>query len=123
MLADCSALALVSVRTPSIVASSSSRMSVIVDSTTRGFAPGSVTLTEMIGESVSGYSRTDRRWKAMAPNRTSAALIMLARTGRRIDMSESFTLSHRWFRPGAIPWSPISRFEIQRWARSRNSTG
>ena len=106
MLANCSALELVSVRIPSMVANSSSRISVIVDSITRGFAPGSETLTEMIGESMSGYSRTDRRPKAIAPNRTRARLIMLASTGRRIDMSESFTLDHRWFEPKETLWNP-----------------
>ena len=58
MLLDCSALELVSVRSPSTVLSSSSRMSVTADSMTRGLAPGRKTDTEMIGGSMSGYSRT-----------------------------------------------------------------
>jgi hypothetical protein len=61
MLETCSRLALVIVRMPSMVESSSSRMSVMVDSITRGFAPRRVVLTETMGASTSGYSRTGSR--------------------------------------------------------------
>ncbi len=60
-LLTCSWLVLVSVRRPGIVLSSSSRMSVTVDSTTRGFAPRSTVVTETIGGSMSGNSRTGSR--------------------------------------------------------------
>ena len=59
MLLNCSALALVRVRMPGTVLSSSSRMSVMADSTTWGLAPGRKVLTEMIGGSTSGNSRTE----------------------------------------------------------------
>ena len=39
---------------------------------------------------MSGSSRTDSRVYPMTPNNTSAAEIMLASTGRRMDISESF---------------------------------
>ncbi len=79
-----------SVRRPWIVDSSSSSTSVTAVSTTWAFAPGSVVETEMIGGSMSGSSRTDSRVYPMTPNNTSAAEIMLASTGRRMDVSESF---------------------------------
>ena len=59
MLLNCSALELVRVRMPGTVLSSSSRMSVMADSTTCGFAPGSNVCTEMMGGSTSGNSRTE----------------------------------------------------------------
>src|SRR3990170_2817267 len=90
MFDNCSALELVRVRSPGIVLSSSSRMSVTADSTTRGFAPGSTVWTEMTGGSMSGYSRTDSSEYPMTPNSTRPALIMLASTGRRMEMSDSF---------------------------------
>ena len=90
MLLNPSALELVRVRSPSTVLSSSSRMSVTADSTTCGLAPGSTVLTETIGGSTSGNSRTASRVYPMTPNRTSARLTMLASTGRRMDRSESF---------------------------------
>jgi hypothetical protein len=58
MLLDCSPLVLVRVRSPSTVLNSSSRISVTADSMTRGLAPGRKVETEMIGGSMSGYSRT-----------------------------------------------------------------
>ena len=61
MLLNPSALELVRVRKPSTVLSSSSRMSVTADSTTWGLAPGSSVLTETIGGSTSGNSRTASR--------------------------------------------------------------
>ncbi len=61
MLLTCSALLLVSVRRPGIVLSSSSRMSVTVDSITRGLAPRNTVVTETIGASTSGNSRTGNR--------------------------------------------------------------
>jgi hypothetical protein len=61
MLLTCSELALVSVLSPAIVLSSSSRMSVTVDSITRGFAPRNTVVTETIGASTSGNSRTGSR--------------------------------------------------------------
>ena len=61
MLLNPSALELVRVRNPSTVLSSSSKMSVTADSTTCGLAPGSSVLTETIGGSTSGNSRTASR--------------------------------------------------------------
>ena len=87
-----SALVLVIVRRPGIVLSSSSRTSVTVDSITLGFAPRRLVVTETTGASTSGNSLTGRRRKPMAPNSTRAALIMLASTGRRIDISDNFTV-------------------------------
>ncbi len=89
--ATSSVLELVSVRTPAIVASSSSSTSVIEDSMTCAFAPGRTMLTEMTGESTSGNSRTESRVNAMNPNRIRARLTMLVSTGLRIDVSDSFT--------------------------------
>jgi hypothetical protein len=91
MLETCSRLALVIVRMPSMVESSSSRTSVMVVSITRGFAPRRVVLTETMGASTSGYSRTGRRLYPIAPKMTRARLIMLARTGRRMAVSERNT--------------------------------
>ena len=79
-----------SVRSPWIVDSSSSRTSVTAVSTTCALAPGSVVETEMMGGSMSGSSRTDSRVYPMTPKSTSAAEIMLASTGRWMDVSESF---------------------------------
>jgi len=79
-----------SVRSPWIVDSSSSSTSVTAVSTTCACAPGSTVETEMIGGSMSGSSRTESRVYPMTPNSTRAAEIMLARTGRRMDVSESF---------------------------------
>ncbi len=79
-----------SVRSPWIVESSSSRTSVTAVSTTCACAPGSVVDTEIIGGSMSGSSRTDSRVYPMMPNNTNAAEIILASTGRRMDVSESF---------------------------------
>ena len=90
MLLNPSALELVRVRSPSTVLSSSSRMSVTADSTTWGLAPGSAVLTETIGGSTSGNSRTASWVYPMTPNSTSARLSMLASTGRRMERSESF---------------------------------
>src|SRR2546427_1398165 len=73
MLLNSSWELLVSVRNPWMVDSSSSRMSVTAVSTTCAFAPGSSVETEMIGGSMSGSSRTDRRAYPITPNRTSAA--------------------------------------------------
>ena len=53
-------------------------------------APGRVVDTEMIGGSMSGSSRTDSRVYPMTPKSTRAAENMLASTGRRMDVSESF---------------------------------
>ena len=55
---------------------------IISVSTTCALAPGSVVLTEMIGGSMSGSSRTERRVYPMTPNNTSAPESMLASTGR-----------------------------------------
>ncbi len=89
MLLLCSPLEEVSVRTPGIVLSSSSRMSVTVVSMTLALAPRRNTDTDTTGGSTSGSSRTERRVKLMAPNRTSAADTMAVSTGRRIEVSES----------------------------------
>ncbi len=70
--------------------SSSSRMSVTADSTTWGLAPGSTVVTETIGASTSGNSRTASWVYPMTPKSTSARLSMLASTGLRIDISEIF---------------------------------
>src|SRR5439155_15632945 len=78
------------VRSPWIVDSSSSSTSVTAVSTTCALAPGSVVDTEMIGGSMSGSSRTARRVYPMTPKSTRAAENMLARTGRRMDVSERF---------------------------------
>ena len=57
----CSWLALDMVRSPSRLDSSSSSTSVTADSITCGLAPGSSTVTETIGGSASGNSRTGKR--------------------------------------------------------------
>ena len=72
------------------LSSSSSSTSVTAVSTTCALAPGRVVETEMIGGSMSGSSRTDSRVYPMTPNSTRAAENMLASTGRRMDVSESF---------------------------------
>ena len=77
-------------RSPSTVLSSSSRMSVTADSTTWGLAPGNTVVTETIGASTSGNSRTASWVYPMTPKSTSARLSMLASTGLRIDISEIF---------------------------------
>ena len=93
MLLLCSPLVLVSVRRPSSVASSSSRISVTADSTTRGLAPGRMVDTETIGGSISGNSRTESRLYEMTPKSTRARLIMVASTGRRMEVSERIMVS------------------------------
>src|ERR1051325_5124217 len=65
-------------------------MSVTADSTTCGLAPGSAVLTETMGGSTSGNSRTASWVYPMAPKSTSARLSMLASTGRRIERTEIF---------------------------------
>jgi hypothetical protein len=57
----CSWLALVIARIPSTLESSSSSTSVTADSMTCGLAPGRTTVTETIGGSASGNSRTGNR--------------------------------------------------------------
>src|SRR5512140_747863 len=76
--------------TPWRVANCSSRMLVISVSTTLGLAPRYVVTTEMIGGSMSGYSRTGSRRNEMTPNRRIVTLITVANTGRRMDMVLSF---------------------------------
>ncbi len=99
MLLDCSALELVSVRSPGTVLSSSSRMSVTADSITRGLAPRRNVDTEIMGGSTSGNSRTDSLVYPIAPNSTIAALTMLVITGRAIEMSEIFIREDASIRP------------------------
>src|SRR2546427_6063307 len=83
MLLNSSWELLVSVRNPWMVDSSSSRMSVTAVSTTCAFAPGSTVETEMIGGSMSGSSRTERRGVAVTPENTPAAERIVAEAGRR----------------------------------------
>src|SRR5512146_3487333 len=90
MLLTPSWLELLRVRRPWPVLSSSSRISVTADSTTGALAPGNPVDTDTMGGSTSGYSRTARREYPITPKRTSAALTMLANTGRRMEMSEIF---------------------------------
>src|SRR5437879_9734988 len=96
---------LLSVRMPWIVESSSSSTSVTAVSTPCAFAPGSTVETEMIGGSMSGSSRTESRVYPINPKSTSAADNMLASTGRRMAVSESFMVENF---PGSVirPDSP-----------------
>ena len=94
MLLDCSELVLVMVRNPSTEASSSSSTSVTADSITCGLAPGRMVLTETIGGSTSGYGEPTTVAQTLEQHRR-AALIMLAKTGRWMEMSEIFMVGNR----------------------------
>ena len=91
MLLTCSALELVRVLSPWIVLNSSSSMSVTADSMTRGLAPRRTVVTDTMGGSTSGNSRTESRKYPITPKRIRAALIMVVSTGLRMEVSESFT--------------------------------
>ncbi len=97
----CSWLALVIERSPSRLESSSSRTSVTEDSTTCGFAPGRIAVTETIGGSASGNSLTGSCLYPMTPTRTMPRLTMLDSTGRRMNLSAN-----------CIRWSSLSRASL-----------
>ena len=46
-------------------------------------------VTETVGTSVSGYSRTGRRWNESMPNKMRIRAPTIVRTGRLIDVSET----------------------------------
>jgi hypothetical protein len=58
-------------------------------------------LTLTIGGSISGYSRTARRPKAIKPKITSTMLMTVAKTGRLIETSESIMANESPVRAGA----------------------
>ena len=87
MVAICSWLLLVRVRSPSTLVSSSSSTSVTADSITCGLAPGRITVTVTTGASASGNSRTASRVYPMMPTSTMPRLTIEESTGRRMKSS------------------------------------
>ncbi len=69
--------------------SSSSRISVTSLSTVSGAAPSSTVVTETIGTSTFGKKSTPTRPSDTQPRPTSAPMSITARTGRRMERSES----------------------------------
>jgi hypothetical protein len=61
-------------------------------STSSGLAPGSVVRTLTVGRSMAGKRSTPRRKYAAAPTTTSARMSMVAKTGRRMQISASFCM-------------------------------
>ena len=103
----CSRLSEVRWRTPSMAISWSSSGCVTEVSITSGAAPGSTVVTATTGGSTSGYSRLGRRSSAIAPKRTITSDITVERTGRSMQVWESFTPPlRRPPRPRA--WSPAA---------------
>src|SRR5688500_1806689 len=83
---------------PSTVLITSSTCCVINDSTSSGAAPGSPTRTETVGRSTAGKRSTPSRKKPAAPTTTSDKTIIVAKTGRRTQISARFCI-------GLGPWS------------------
>src|SRR5215217_9284618 len=75
---------------PSTVLTTSSSGCVTSDSTSSGAAPGRLTRTETVGRSTEGNRSTPSLKKPAAPTTTSDNTIMVAKTGRRIQISASF---------------------------------
>ncbi len=74
--------------TPSMPAMESSSGLVTCDSMTSDDAPTSLVVTVTTGSSMRGYSRTDSRSKDTTPMSTIISDITVAKTGRRIEVSE-----------------------------------
>ena len=79
--------------TPSMPAIESSSGLVTCDSITSDDAPVRRVVTLTTGSSMRGYSRTCRRNTETAPMSTSSSDITVAKTGRRIEISENFIAS------------------------------
>ena len=75
-------------RMPSMPATESSMICVILVSMIAADAPRYAVVIETVGRSMSGYSRTDRRWSDTRPKITSSRLMTVAKTGRRTESSE-----------------------------------
>ena len=86
MLLTPSRLSLRKVLMPSMLLMASSSRSVTSVSTTWALAPGKTVVTETIGGSMSGNSRTGRRDSPINPKSTSTKFIIQARMGRWIEM-------------------------------------
>ena len=79
-------------RSPAIVLSCSSMMSVTSVSTVPGEAPGRAVVTETYGNSTSGKRSTPSRLNETMPSTTNDAISIVAKTGLRIDTSASHML-------------------------------
>src|SRR4029079_11757709 len=120
----CSWLALVIARNPSTLDSSSSRTSVTADSTTCGLAPGRRTVTDTIGGSASGNSRTGNRVYEITPTSTSPRLIMLDRTGRRMNLSANcISFSSQAVGASAMPRTYTENYRVTRQAHQFDEYG
>src|SRR6185369_3595693 len=75
---------------PSTVLTTSSIGCATSDSTSSGAAPGRPTRTETVGRSTEGKRSTPSLKKPAAPITTSDNTIMVAKTGRRMQISASF---------------------------------
>src|SRR6185503_16954656 len=75
---------------PSTVFTTSSIGCAMSDSTSSGAAPGSPTRTETVGRSTEGKRSTPSLKKPAEPTTTSDKTIIVAKTGRRIQISASF---------------------------------
>ena len=73
------------VSSPSIPATASSIRWVIFVSTTFDDAPSYVVSIEIVGTSISGYSRTAMRFRQMKPNTTSRSMNTIVATGRTME--------------------------------------
>src|ERR1051326_1024392 len=75
---------------PSTVFTTSSIGCATSDSTSSGAAPGRLTRTETVGRSTDGNRSTPSLKKPAAPTTTSDSTIMVAKTGRRMQISANF---------------------------------
>ncbi len=82
---------------PSTVLTTSSICCVINDSTSSGAPPGRPVRTLTVGRSTEGKRSTPRRKKLAAPTTTSDSTIIVAKTGRRIQISASFCMGKAFF--------------------------
>src|SRR6185369_10105179 len=78
---------------PSTVLTTSSIGCATSDSTSSGAAPGRLTRTETVGRSTEGKRSTPSLKKPAAPTTTSDRTIMVAKTGRRMQISANFCIA------------------------------
>ena len=109
-----------SVRMPSMVLISSSRMSVTSVSIVSGEAPGRIVVTVTNGKSTRGFKSRSRRKSEIKPSTTRLAISMNANTGRRIEISGRFIVSPPPRRHPRPAWRPRRLRRLH--SRSRSSS-
>src|SRR5207237_10341513 len=74
----------------------SSTLSVISVSTSWGDAPGLMTVTVIVGRSIFGKRSTPSVENEKIPTTVSAMIIIVAKTGRRTQISASFCITKKF---------------------------